>query len=78
MKELGYGHDYRYAHDEPEGYVAGEQYFPEQMPQQRYYYPVERGLEQQIKARLDHFRELDAQVPGKEKNRQTTGRLNRK
>ena len=62
MKELGYGHDYRYAHDEPEGYAAGEQYFPEEMGQQRYYYPVERGLEQQIKTRLDHFRELDAQA----------------
>jgi putative ATPase len=62
MKELGYGHDYRYAHDEPEGYAAGAQYFPEEMGQQRYYYPVERGLEQQIKARLDHFRELDTQA----------------
>jgi putative ATPase len=62
MKELGYGHDYRYAHDEPEGYAAGEQYFPEEMGQQRYYYPVERGLEQQIKSRLDHFRELDAEA----------------
>jgi putative ATPase len=73
MKELGYGHDYRYAHDEPEGYVAGEQYFPEPMPQQRYYYPVERGLEQQIKARLDHFRELDAQAAGKAKTKKQAG-----
>ncbi len=65
MKELGYGHDYRYAHDEPEGYAAGEQYFPDEVQQQRYYYPVDRGLEQKIKERLDHFRELDARASRK-------------
>ncbi|MCG6976886.1 MAG: replication-associated recombination protein A [Acidiferrobacterales bacterium] len=71
MKELGYGHDYRYAHDEPEGYAAGEQYFPEELGEQRYYNPVERGLEQQIKSRLEHFRELDAAALGKTKKHRT-------
>ncbi len=61
MKELGYGHDYRYAHDEPEGYAAGENYFPEDMQQPSYYNPVDRGLEQKIAQKLAHLRELDEQ-----------------
>jgi putative ATPase len=59
MKELGYGHDYRYAHDEPEGYAAGEDYFPEGMEPPAYYQPVDRGLEQKIQQKLAHLRELD-------------------
>lgn len=59
MKELGYGHEYRYAHDEPEGYAAGEHYFPEGMAPRRYYQPVPRGLEQKISEKLAHLRELD-------------------
>ena len=59
MKELGYGHDYRYAHDEPEGYAAGEDYFPEEMAPPSYYRPVDRGLEQKIGQKLAHLRELD-------------------
>ena len=59
MKELGYGKEYRYAHDEPEAYAAGETYFPETMPEMNYYQPVERGLEIKIKEKLDHLRELD-------------------
>ncbi len=59
MKELGYGERYRYAHDEPEGYAAGERYFPEAMEERRYYQPRPRGLEERIRARLDHLRELD-------------------
>jgi len=43
MKELGYGKAYRYAHDEPEGYAAGESYFPDEMGERRYYNPVPRG-----------------------------------
>lgn len=61
MKELGYGHDYRYAHDEPEGYAAGENYFPEDMDAPSYYQPVDRGLEQKISQKLVHLRELDEQ-----------------
>jgi len=59
MKELGYGKEYRYAHDEPEAYAAGESYFPDTMPEINYYQPVERGLEIKIKEKLAHLRELD-------------------
>ena len=59
MKELGYGKEYRYAHDEPEAYAAGESYFPETMPEMNYYQPVDRGLEIKIKEKLEHLRELD-------------------
>ena len=59
MKELGYGHAYRYAHDEPEGYAAGETYFPEALGEQRYYHPVARGLELKIGEKLEHLRALD-------------------
>ena len=63
MKDLGYGREYRYAHDEPEGYAAGEDYFPEAMRPRRYYQPVDRGLEARIAERLRHLRELDARAP---------------
>jgi len=59
MKELDYGKDYRYAHDETEGYAAGERYFPQELGERRYYYPVERGLEIKIAEKLAHLRELD-------------------
>jgi putative ATPase len=48
MKEIGYGKAYRYAHDEPDAYAAGERYFPEGMPERRYYVPAPRGLEIKI------------------------------
>ncbi|MDD3381523.1 MAG: replication-associated recombination protein A, partial [Rugosibacter sp.] len=60
MKNLGYGADYRYAHDEKEGYAAGENYFPEGMPEVHWYQPVARGLEQKIAEKLAHLRALDA------------------
>jgi replication-associated recombination protein RarA len=44
MKELGYGHEYRYAHDEPNAYAAGETYLPDGMPEPRWYQPVPRGV----------------------------------
>jgi len=53
MKDIGYGKGYRYAHDEPGGYAAGERYFPDAMPEQRYYVPVQRGLEIKIGEALD-------------------------
>jgi putative ATPase len=59
MKELGYGKAYRYAHDEPEGYAAGEQYFPDGMASARYYHPVDRGLELKIREKLERLRERD-------------------
>jgi putative ATPase len=61
MKELGYGHAYRYAHDEPEAYAAGETYFPDDLPAQNWYVPTPRGLEGKIGDKLRHLRELDAQ-----------------
>ncbi|WP_457666029.1 replication-associated recombination protein A [Thiolapillus sp.] len=60
MKELGYGKAYRYAHDEPEAYAAGEQYLPDELQQARYYEPVDRGLEIRIREKLAHLRERDA------------------
>ena len=52
MKELGYGDDYRYAHDEDDAFAAGENYFPDDMPTRRYYHPVPRGLELKIGEKL--------------------------
>ena len=65
MKELGYGKKYRYAHDEPEGYAAGENYFPEDMPEAHFYEPTPRGLEGKIAERLAHLRELDVKAKKK-------------
>jgi len=59
MKDLGYGRAYRYAHDEPEGYAAGENYFPDGMPPVEWYRPSGRGLEAKIAEKLAHLRELD-------------------
>ena len=59
MKELGYGQAYRYAHDEPEAYAAGEDYFPEELEPRQYYQPVNRGLELKIGQKLDYLRSLD-------------------
>ena len=64
MKALNYGKMYRYAHNEPDAYAAGEDYFPESLAGTRYYQPVERGLEIKIKEKLERLRELDrAYVP---------------
>jgi putative ATPase len=62
MKDLGFGADYRYAHNEAEGYAAGETYLPEGMPAVQWYQPVARGLEQKIAEKLAHLRELDAKA----------------
>ena len=62
MRELGHGRDYRYAHDEPDAYAAGVNYFPDVMPPRRYYDPPARGLEQHIRERLAHWRALDAKT----------------
>ena len=64
MKELGYGRDYRYAHDEPDAYAAGESYLPEEMGERRYYHPVERGLEIRIREKLERLRALDRKAAG--------------
>ncbi len=59
MKNLGYGKDYRYAHDEDEGYAAGESYLPEGMERPQWYLPTDRGLEAKIREKLERLRELD-------------------
>ncbi|HEX9396771.1 MAG TPA: replication-associated recombination protein A [Burkholderiales bacterium] len=56
MKDLGYGKGYRYAHDEPDAFAAGETYFPEGMPAVEWYQPTERGLEERIRAKLKELR----------------------
>jgi len=64
MKSLDYGKEYRYAHNEPEAYAAGENYFPDQLAETQYYQPVARGLEIKIAEKLKHLRELD-RIAGK-------------
>jgi putative ATPase len=64
MKEIGYGKGYRYAHDEPGGHAAGERYFPDEMPDRRYYVPAPRGLEIKIGEALNARRERDRQARG--------------
>jgi putative ATPase len=59
MKELGYGHEYRYAHDEPHAYAAGETYFPDDMREPGWYQPVPRGLESKIADKMAFLRKLD-------------------
>lgn len=59
MKEMDHGADYRYAHDEEGGYAAGENYFPEELKNRRYYQPVDRGLESRILEKFKYLRELD-------------------
>ena len=59
MKDMGFGREYRYAHDEEGGYAAGEDYFPQDFPQVDWYRPVARGMEIKIGEKLDHLRSLD-------------------
>ncbi len=68
MKDLGYGKGYRYAHDEEGGFAAGERYFPEDMPERRYYHPVPRGLERQIGEKLHEIAERNREARGKNKS----------
>jgi len=64
MKELGYGHEYRYAHDEPHAYAAGETYLPDGMPEPGWYQPVPRGIETRIAEKLAWLRSLDDEARG--------------
>ncbi|QWD27484.1 replication-associated recombination protein A [Polynucleobacter paneuropaeus] len=65
MKELGHGKAYRYAHDEPDAYAAGESYLPEGMPAPHWYEPVDRGLESQIAEKMAFLRKLDTEAKKK-------------
>ncbi|MFP2770418.1 replication-associated recombination protein A [Oceanisphaera sp. KMM 10153] len=64
MKDLGHGAEYRYAHNEPGAYAAGEVYLPEALAQRCYYQPSERGFEQKVRAKLDYLKSLDEQAGG--------------
>lgn len=63
MKELDYGEGYRYAHDEPDAFAAGENYFPQSLADTRLYQPVDRGLEQKIRQKMDWLQSLNRQSP---------------
>jgi putative ATPase len=65
MKDLGYGKDYRYAHDEEDAFAAGESYFPEGMPPVQWYKPAGRGLEEKIRERIDELRRRNAEAMNK-------------
>ena len=62
MKDLGFGKDYRYAHNEAGAYAAGENYFPDNMPKPNWYQPTDRGLESKISDKLNALRALDEQA----------------
>ena len=62
MKQLDYGKGYRYAHDEPDAFAAGEVYLPDELAGRQYYQPVERGLEIKLKEKLEHLRALNRQA----------------
>jgi len=76
MKQLGYGKDYRYAHDEEGAYAAGERYLPDGMPDVEWYRPTDRGLEAKIAEKLASLRGRDAKTSPKgevSRNGQTRG-----
>lgn len=62
MQQMGFGRNYRYAHDYPEAYVAGENYFPDDFPDTQFYQPTDNGLEAKIKEKLNYLRSLDKKV----------------
>ncbi|MEG3768199.1 replication-associated recombination protein A [Alteromonas sp. 14N.309.X.WAT.G.H12] len=61
LKEMGHGKEYRYAHNEPNAFAAGEIYLPEELANTRFYHPTERGLEKKLKAKRDYLDALNAQ-----------------
>jgi putative ATPase len=65
MKDLGYGKDYRYAHDEEDAFAAGERYLPEDMPAVEWYRPTDRGLEQKIREKIAELRRRNAEARNK-------------
>ncbi len=69
MSDLDYGKEYRYAHDEPEGYAAGEDYFPDNMSATQYYHPVRRGLEDKIADKLERLRQADDDYKNKQRDK---------
>ena len=74
MKDMDFGAEYRYAHDEPGAYAAGENYLPEALQNTRFYHPSEYGLEAKIREKLDYLRERDEQSPVKRYAKRDTDR----
>ncbi|MDB5824020.1 MAG: Recombination protein MgsA [Herminiimonas sp.] len=68
MKELGNGHEYRYAHDEPNAYASGETYRPDDMKEPGQYQPVPRGLEIQIAEKLASLKKWDKEAEKNKRN----------
>ena len=68
MKDLEYGKDYRYAHNEEGGYAAGERYMPDELEEKQYYFPTDRGLEKKIAEKLDFLRAQDRSYSKKNNN----------
>ena len=68
MKDLGYGREYRYAHDEDDAYASGETYLPEGLEHVHFYTPTERGLEARIRERLEQLRARDKKAKGGDKD----------
>ena len=71
-KEMGHGDEYRYAHNEPNAYAAGESYLPPDIAEITFYHASERGLEKQLSAKMDYLAELDAQARAQGKSRKNT------
>ncbi len=65
MKQLGYGEGYRYAHNEPGAYAAGERYLPEELAGKQFYQPSDRGMEKQLAEKLRYLQQLDTQSTNK-------------
>lgn len=74
MKDMDFGAEYRYAHDEPGAYAAGENYLPEALQDTRFYHPSEYGLEAKIREKLDYLRERDDQSPVQRYGKRDTDR----
>jgi len=68
MKDLGYGEDYRYAHDEDDAHAAGESYFPDDMGPVKYYHPVPRGLEIRIREKLEEIERRNRENQNRKKS----------
>jgi len=77
MKSLEHGVGYRYSHDEPGAYSAGENYLPPELQDMQYYLPSEQGLEQKIKDKLEHLRQLDEASPSRRYGTRATMRKDR-
>jgi putative ATPase len=71
-KEMGHGEEYRYAHNEPNAYAAGESYLPPDIAEITFYHASERGLEKQLSAKMDYLAQLDAQAQAQGKSRKNT------